>query len=78
MNVTHQAAVHLGRDYMENLQFTKNQVLKSLKQLFQVTERLIKGQTEISGVTTIDYENSLRGGRRLYYVAKLLITNAKT
>ena len=29
-------------------------------------------------MTTIDYENSLRGGRRLYYVAKLLITNAKT
>ena len=27
-NVTLQAAVHLGRDYMENLRFTKNQLLK--------------------------------------------------
>ena len=31
MNVTLQAAVHLGRDYMENLRFTKNQLLKSVK-----------------------------------------------
>ena len=38
MHVTLQAAVHLGRDYVENLRFTKNQFLKSVKQLFQVTE----------------------------------------
>ena len=42
MNVTLQAAVHLGRDYMENLRFTKNQLLKPVKQFFQVTEKLIK------------------------------------
>ena len=39
MNVTLQAAVHLGRDYLENLRFTKSQLLKSVKQLFQVTEK---------------------------------------
>ena len=37
MNVTLQAAVHLGRDYVENLRL----------KLFQVTERLIMDQTEI-------------------------------
>ena len=37
MNVTLQAAVHLGRDYMVNPRFTKNQLLMSVKQLFQVT-----------------------------------------
>ena len=56
MNVTLQAAVHPGREFLENLRFTKNQLLKSVKQLVQVTERLIKDQTEISGLTTLDYE----------------------
>ena len=31
MNVTLHAAVHLGRDYVENLRFAKNQLLKSMK-----------------------------------------------
>ena len=35
MNVTLQAAVPFGRDYVENLRFTMNQLLKSLKQMFQ-------------------------------------------
>ena len=54
MNVTPQAAVHLVRDFLENLRFTKNQLLKSAQQFFQVTEKLIKDQTEISSLTTID------------------------
>ena len=56
MNVRLQAAVHLGRDYMENLRFTKNQLLKSVKQFFQVTEKLIKDQKEINNLSTIDYK----------------------
>ena len=68
MNVTLQTAVPLGQDYMENLRFTKNQLLKSVKQLFQVTERLIKDQREIRGLTT----NSFSGDQRLYHVTKLL------
>ena len=55
MNVTLQAAVHLGRDYLKNLRYTKNQILKSVKQLFQVTEKLIMDQTDIGGLTTIDW-----------------------
>ena len=36
MSVTLQAALHLGKDYTENLRSTKNQPLKSLRQFFQV------------------------------------------
>ena len=37
MNVSFQAAVHHGRDYMENPQFTKNKLLKSVKQTEKLT-----------------------------------------
>ena len=56
MSVTLQAAVHLGKDYTENLLSTKNQPKKSLRQLFQVTERLITNHTEITGLTTIQWQ----------------------
>ena len=52
MYVTLQAAVHLGKDYTENLRPTKNQPKKTLIQLFQVIERLITDQTELTGLTT--------------------------
>ena len=56
MNVTRQVSFHLGRDYKENLRFTMNQLLKSTKQLFRVTGKLIEDQKEISNLTTIDYK----------------------
>ena len=59
MSVILQAAVHLVEDNTENLRSTKNQHLKSLKQLFQVTERLITDQTEITGLTTIDWQQPM-------------------
>ena len=40
MSVTLQAAVHLGKDSTESLRSAKNQHKKSLRQLFQVTEKL--------------------------------------
>ena len=46
------SSVRLGKDDTENLRSTKNQPFKSLRQLFQVTERLITDQTEIAGRTT--------------------------
>ena len=70
VNVTLQAAVLLGRDYMENIRFTKYKLLKSVKQVFQVTEKLIEDQTEISGPRLIS--KNPRGDRRLYYVTKRL------
>ena len=54
MNVTLQAAVHLRRDYMENLRLTKNQFLKLVKHLFQVTEKLIEDQKEINNLSDHD------------------------
>ena len=45
MSVTHQAAVHLGRDYSLNLRSVKNQSSKSVEHLFRTTEKLIKEQT---------------------------------
>ena len=56
MSVTLQAAVHLGKDHTKNLRSSKNQPKKSLRQLFQVTERLITDQTEITGLSTIDWQ----------------------
>ena len=62
---------------MENLRFTKNQLLKSVKQLFQVTERLVTDQTESSGLTTIDYEQPVWRGTTLLCDKAGEITNAK-
>ena len=78
MNTTLQAAVHLGRDNMENLRLTKNQLLKSVKQLFQVTEKLIKDQTEISGLTTIHCKELTWRSTTLLCDKPIEITNAKT
>ena len=51
MNVTLQAAVHLGREKKKRIRFTKNQLPKSVKQLIQMTEKLIMDLTEI-----VDYK----------------------
>ena len=48
MSVTLQAAVHLGTDFTENLRSTRKQSKKSLRQLFQVTRKLITDQTEMT------------------------------
>ena len=53
MSVTLQAAVHLGRDYLLNLRSVKNQSSKSVEKLFQTIDKLIKEQTEITGLSTI-------------------------
>ena len=55
LNTTLQAAVHLGEDYDQNLRFIKNRLLSSLKKLFKETEKLIKNQKEILGLSLIDY-----------------------
>ena len=78
MNTTLQAAVHLGRDQMENLLFTKNQHLKSAKQLLQATEKLIKDQTEINALTTIDYKDLTWRSTSLLCDKAFAITKAKT
>ena len=59
MSVTPQAAVHLGQDHTGNLQSIKHQPLKSARQLFRTTERLITDQTEITRLTTIDWNQPM-------------------
>ena len=62
---------------MENLRFTKNQLLKSVKELFQVTEKLIKDQREITGLTTIDYKQPTWRSTTLLCDKAIEITVAK-
>ena len=44
MSVTLQAAVHLGKDYAVDLHSIKHQPKRTLKQLFKITEKLIRAQ----------------------------------
>ena len=78
MNVTLHAAVHLGQDNVENPRFTKNQFLKSVKELFLVTEKLIKDQREITGLITIDCKPPSWTSTTLLCGKAIEITNAKT
>ena len=58
LNATLQAAVHLGQDYDANLRYVKNTLWKTAGQLFRGTEKLARGQTEASGISTIDFQDS--------------------
>ena len=56
MSVTLQAALHFGKDFSENSHSIKNQPMRSLKQLFHVTVKLIRDHKEISGIPVIDWK----------------------
>ena len=47
MSVTLQAAVRLGNDYAENLHCIKNKAKGTLKQIFNVIEKLIRDQKDL-------------------------------
>ena len=78
LNTTLQAAVHLGQDYDQNLQFVENHFWISLKKLFKETEILIKDQKEITGVSMIDYEEYTWSATSLLCDRIHQISNAKT
>ena len=63
---------------MQNSPFTENQLLKSVKQLFRVTEKLIEDQKEISNVTTIDCKELTWSATSVLCDKAFEITNAKT
>ena len=63
---------------MENLRSTKNQLVMSVKQLFHVTRKLIKDQTDISGLTTINYKEPTWRSTNLLCDKAIGITNVKT
>ena len=77
VTVTLHAAVHkiFGEStiYQES-----NQILKSVKELFRVTEKLIKGQREVGGLTTIDDKEPAWRSTTLLCDKAIEITNAKT
>ena len=56
MIVTQQAAVHLGNDFLENLHSTTNLPQRPVKQLFDVTSKLVREQTEIQGTSLVDWQ----------------------
>ena len=61
----------------QDLQSTKNQPLKSVRQLFQTTERLIKDQAEITGLTTIDWKQPMWKETTLLCDRAVQIVNSK-
>ena len=58
MIVTQQATVHLGNDFLESLHSTKNQPQRTVKQLFEVTRKLVKDQNEIQGISMINWQEN--------------------
>ena len=56
ITVTLQAAVHLGSDYLENPHSTKNQPQRTVTQLFDVTKKLVRDQTEVQGISVIKWQ----------------------
>ena len=59
MNATLQAAVYLGQDNDANFRYVKNTLWKTAGQLFRETEKLVRGQTETSGISTIVFQDSM-------------------
>ena len=59
MSSTLQASVFMEKNYSDNLHSIKNTEDLTMKQMFDVSEKLITEQSdEICGVNTIDWEHS--------------------
>ena len=78
LNTTLQAAVHLGQDDEVNLRFVKNHLWKSWEQLLNETRRLIRAQTEVIGIKTIDFKELTWRSTSLLCSRAYQITNAQT
>ena len=46
MSATMKAAVHLGQDYQDNSRTTKNTDFEKIKQLFDISQKLILDQSQ--------------------------------
>ena len=57
MSVTLESAVFMGKNYLDNLHSITNTKDLTLKQMFDISARLVSEQDEISGVETIGWEN---------------------
>ena len=77
-SVTLQAAVHLGQDYSQNLRSIQNQPSKCVEQFFRTTEKLIKDQVEITGLSTIDWNHLMWSESSLLCDKAVHIMKSKT
>ena len=77
MLVTQQAAVHLADEHLENLNSTKNQPQESVKQLFNVTEKLVS-EKEINGVSLVDWQEGSWKRTALLTDRALRLSTART
>ena len=57
MTVTLESAVFMGKNYQNNCQSIANTTDLTLKQMFDISTRLVSEQDEISGLETIGWEN---------------------
>ena len=57
MTVTMELAVFMGKNYLNNCQSMANTTDLTLKQMFDISTRLVSEQDEISGLETIGWEN---------------------
>ena len=71
MTVTMESAVFMGKNYLNNSRSIVNTTDLTLKQMFDISTRLVSEQDEISGLETIGWENhswkylSLKGDERV-------------
>ena len=59
MTVTMESAVFMGKNYLNNCHSIANTTDLTLKQMFDISARLVSEQDEISGLETIGWENHL-------------------
>ena len=57
MTVTMESAVFMGKNYLNNWQSIANTTDLTLKQMFDISTRLVSEQDEISGLETIGWES---------------------
>ena len=72
MSVTMESAVFMGKNFLNTCQSNENTTDLTLKQMFNISTRLVSEQDEISGLGTIGWENhswkylSLIGDERVF------------
>ena len=57
MSVTMESTVFMGKDYLNNCHSIKNKKDLTMKQMFDISAKLVSEQDEISGLETIGWEN---------------------
>ena len=58
MSVTMESAVFMGKNFQNNQNFIVNTADLTLKQMFDISAKLVAEQDEISGLETIGWEKT--------------------